>query len=83
MQFFGILYLAGGFSVAILALRGLHGNWVDFWQIAMYSAIPNGFTALMAILLFRQRGSEVTADRIFLIACYLVGIASGAYFYYT
>ena len=83
MQFLGFLYLAGGFSIAILALRVLHENWADFWQLAMYSAIPSGFTVLMAILLFRQRGSEVTADRFFLIGCYLVGIASGAYIYYT
>ena len=83
MKFLGFLYLAGGCSIAILILRGVHGNWADFWQIAMYSAIPNGFTVLMAILLFRQRGPEVTGDRIFLIACYLIGIAAGAYFYYT
>ena len=83
MKFLGFLYMAGGCSLSILMLRAFHGNWGDFWQIAMYSAIPNGFTALMAILLFRQRGSEATADRILLIACYLIGIAAGAYFYYT
>lgn len=83
MHFFGFLYMLGGCSIAILLLRGIHGLWNDFWQTALYSAIPNGFTFLMVILLFWQRGSEATGDRILLIACYLIGIAGGVYLYYT
>ena len=75
--------MAGGFSTSILALRLFHGNWDEFWLSVLFTAIPNGFTVLMVILLFWQRGSEATADRILLVASYLVGIAGGAYIYFT
>jgi hypothetical protein len=61
----------------------MHGQWADFAEIAMYTAIPNGLTALLAFLLFRKMAADVTGDRILLIACYLIGIAAGGYFYFT
>jgi hypothetical protein len=83
MKFLGFIYLAGGCSLSILVLRAAHGVWADFWEIAMYSAIPNVLTVLLAVLLFRKPTQDATMDRVFLIACYLVGIGAGAYFYFT
>ncbi len=75
--------MVGGCSLAILCLRASHGIWADFWSIAMYSAIPNGLTLLLAALLFRKGRPDLTSHRVLLIACYLIGIAGGCYFYYT
>lgn len=83
MKLLGFIYMAGGCSLAILFLRVVHGVWAEFWEIAMYSAIPNGLTALFAVLLFLKQNPDATMDRVFLVACYLIGICGGCYFYYT
>ncbi len=75
--------MAAGCSVAIFALRAAHGQWADFGQIAMLSFIPNALTVVLAFFLFRKTRADVTGDRILLIACYLIGIGAGTYFYFT
>lgn len=83
MKFFGFIYMAAGCSLAILALRAVHGIWAEFGQIAMLTAIPNGLTALLAVLMSLNKHRDMTMDRVFLVACYLVGIGGGAYFFFT
>ncbi len=75
--------MVAGCSLAILFLRTLHRQWDDFGQIALMSAIPNVLTAALAFLLFRKKAVDATGQRILLIACYLIGIGGGVYFYFT
>ena len=83
MKLLGLIYMMAGGSLSILALRVGHGVWADVWEIAMYSAIPNALTALFAFLFFSKTTPDATMHRVFLIACYLIGIGVGAYFYFT
>jgi hypothetical protein len=83
MKIMGFIYLSGGCSLAILVLRALHGNWKEFWEIALYTSIPNVLTAVAALVVFRKSTPDHSMDRVFLVACYLVGVGAGVYFYFT
>jgi hypothetical protein len=83
MKGLGFIYMAAGCSLAILALRAVHGIWAEFWEIAMLTAIPNGLTALLALAMYLNKYRDTTMDLVFLVACYLVGIGGGAYFFFT
>ncbi len=83
MKFFGFIYMAAGCTLAILALRAVHGIWVEFWEIAMLTAIPNRLTALLAVMMYLNKYRDMTMDRVFLVSCYLVGIGGGTYFFFT
>jgi hypothetical protein len=78
-----VVYLGAGCVLAILVLRVMHGQWDEFREIATAAAAANGFTAVLAALLFRKSASKMIGHRILLVACYLLGIAGGIYFYFT
>ena len=83
MKLLGFLYMAAGAVLALLILRILHGQWNEFGQIALYAAIPNALTGLAAFALLRRPRADTRIDLFFLVACYVIGIGAGAYFYYT
>ena len=81
MHALGFLYMVAGATIAILVLRAAHGQWDEFGLIALYTAISNAFTALIAYFIFRRRPPELDIDKVLLVACYIIGIGGGAYFY--
>src|SRR5260370_215587 len=80
MKALGFLYMVAGTTIAILVLRAAHGQWDEFGLIALYTAIPNAFTGLIAYFIFRRRQPELDIDKVLLVGCYIIGIGGGAYF---
>jgi hypothetical protein len=76
----GLVYLAGGASLAILAIRVFQGQWDGFWGLAACTAVANLSTALVASLCLKT--SDVPGiDRAVLIACYAMGAFLGGTLY--
>ena len=83
MKLLGLLAIVAGLLLSLLVLRLVSGQFADWTALALFAAIANGITGMIAFALIRFRKEETTGYLIGLILGYLAGIGGGAYFHFT
>jgi hypothetical protein len=83
MKLIALPAILAGLLLALLGLRVGHGRWEEFGTIALWTVGVNAFTALLAVAIFRRSGPESNIAKMLLVLGYVVGVAIGAYLYYS